>query len=410
MVNPAAGIDGLRRAARRRLPKILFDWLEGGTDGEALLERNLAQFAGYALVPRCLVDVSARDPSCALFGRRYASPFGVAPTGFAGLLRPDADLLLARAAAARGVPFVLSGASIASIERVAAAAPGRTWFQLYAARRPEVSRDLMRRARAAGVETLVVTVDCPVEAKRNRDLRNGFHLPLRLTPRLILDGLLHLPWTLRYLRSGGTPLVESWAPYARPGATAAEVAAYMHAQFFCTQTWDDLARYRQEWAGNLVVKGVLHPEDAARAEALGADGVVVSNHGGRQLDSAPTACEALPGIVAAVGPGTAVMADGGFRRGSDVLIALGLGARLVFVGRPTLYGVAAAGLPGATAAIGTLQDEIARVMGQIGCNRLDELAGAVRPLPAGAERAGPPRKGADGREAAAYHRALASGA
>jgi isopentenyl diphosphate isomerase/L-lactate dehydrogenase-like FMN-dependent dehydrogenase len=355
-VPPAAkaiNIADLKKLARRRLPRILFDWVEGGAEDERGVARNEAQFARYRLLPRYLEDVQRVDLGTSLFARRCDAPFGIAPTGFAGLLRPGADLMLARAAAAAGIPFVLSGTSTSSIASAAAAGNGNVWYQLYA-------------PRDGGVDVLVYTVDIPAEAKRERDMRNGFDLPLSITPRLIADVLSHPRWLLGYLRTGGLPVMANWAPYAPPDADALVVARTMKSHYYAIQTWDDFQRMRDCWRGTLVVKGLMHPADAERAARLGADGVIVSNHGGRQLDSAPTALEILPQIRAAVPLGHAVMVDGGFRRGADIVIARCLGADFVFLGRATLYGAVAGGEAGAARAIEIIRDEMVRTMAQIG--------------------------------------------
>jgi (S)-mandelate dehydrogenase len=375
-VPPAAkaiNIADLKKLARRRLPRILFDWVEGGAEDERGLARNEGQFARYRLLPRYLEDVERIDLETTLFARRYDAPFGIAPTGFAGLLRPGADLMLARAAAAAGIPFILSGASTSSIASAAAAGNGNVWYQLYAPRDARSCDDMIGRIRDCGVGVLVYTVDIPVEAKRERDMRNGFDLPLAVTPRLLADVLSHPSWLLGYLRAGGLPVMENWAPYAPAGADAVSVARTMKSHYYPIQTWEDFQRIRDAWRGTLIVKGLIRPADAERAARLGADGVIVSNHGGRQLDSAPTALEILPEIRAAVPPGHAVMVDGGFRRGADIVIARCLGADFVFLGRPTLYGVVAGGEAGAARAIAIIRDEMVRTMAQIGRRSVSSL-------------------------------------
>ena len=368
----AVNIDDLRRLARRRLPRVVFDFIEGGVEDEHGLEVNETSFARRRLVPRYLVDISRRDQSAALFGHTYASPFGIAPTGLAALFRADADLILARAAAAANIPFIMSGASTASIEEAAQAAPAHAWYQLYAARDKKISEDMIRRARDAGLDTLVLTVDVPVSSKRERNVRNGFELPLKLRWSKSLEALMHPLWIAGYLRHG-MPRFHNWAPYAEPGASAKAIAAFVARQIPCSVTWRDLENFRRLWPRHLVVKGILHPDDAVRAAQAGVDGIMVSNHGGRQLDQAPAPLDMLPAICAAVGDKITVMLDSGVRRGADVLTALCLGARFVFVGRATLYGAAAGGLGGAQKAIEILRKEIDLVMGQIGCPRLDGL-------------------------------------
>jgi (S)-mandelate dehydrogenase len=371
-IGDAVNIDDLRRFARRRLPRVVFDFIEGGVEDEHCLETNETSFARHRLVPRYLVDISRRDQSASLFGQTYASPFGIAPTGLAALFRADCDLILAQAAAAANIPFIMSGASTASIEAAAQVAPANTWYQLYAARDKKISEDLIRRARDSNLSTLVLTVDVPVSSKRERNLRNGFELPLKLKWSKSLEALMHPRWIASYLRRG-IPRFDNWAPYARPGANGKEIAAFVARQIPCSVNWRDLENFRRLWPRHLVVKGIMHPDDAVQAAQIGVDGIMVSNHGGRQLDRAPAPLEMLPVICAAVGDKVAVMLDSGVRRGADILTALCLGARFVFVGRATIYGTVAGGLPGAHKAIEILRKEIDLVMGQIGCPSLDGL-------------------------------------
>lgn len=370
----AINIEDLRQMARRRIARIVFDYIDGGVEDENGLARNREAFSRWRLVPHYLQDISARQQTATLFGRQYASPFGIAPTGLAAFARPKADLLLAQAAAEANLPFIMSGAATTSIEQVTAVAPQHTWFQLYVSREMAVTEDMIRRAQAAGVETLVLTVDVPVHSKRERDWRNGFVPPVKPSLVCILDILRHPRWLGEVLRHG-LPRFENWAPYAGDNASAREIASYFTSQIPFTQTWFDLERIRRLWTGKLVLKGILAPTDALRAQDCGVDGVIISNHGGRQLDSAPAALEMLPAIHAAVGGQMTVMLDGGIRRGSDVLKAWALGADFVFVARPTLYGVAADGLSGAQRAIAILQEEIDLTLAQLGCADLGMLSG-----------------------------------
>jgi len=372
-IDDALSIGDIERLARRRLPRVVYEGIASGVDDECGLTRNEAEFQRYRLLPRHLVDVSVRDKSATLFGRPYASPFGISPTGIAGIFRRDAELMLAQAASAAKVPFVMSGASMVSIERVARVDPANTWFQMYAARDPKISDDFLRRARDAGFGTLVLTVDNPVSPNRERDARNGFCLPPRLAPLAMLEALTHPGWLLDYLRQGGMPIMETWAPYAAPGANATEVARVFRSQSPSVQTWRELEGFRRAWPGRLVVKGIMRPSDALRCAELGVDGIVISNHGGKALDRAPASIEVLPAVKAAVGARLVVMLDSGIRRGSDIVVARCLGADFVFVGRSTLYGVAAAGLAGAARALAILRQEIDTTLGLIGCPRFDQL-------------------------------------
>ena len=359
-------IDDMREAARRALPKIIFDFIEGGVDAEQCLATN-ERISEARLLPRYFGDVAKVDQSVTLMGRHYASPFGIGPTGLAGLFRPDADLMLARAAAAARIPFVLSTHSNASLEDVAAAAGDYAWFQLYGARNRDFSADMIRRARDAGIKTLEVTVDTPTNSKRERNMKNGFSRPLRMRLPILIEAMRHPGWIMRHYASGGTPLFANWAPYAAPGASNDQVADFTTTQTPNRQTWADLETARRLWPHSLVVKGVMHPEDAVRAVECGADGIVVSNHGGRVFDRAPSTFEVFPFVRDALAGRTTLMLDSGIRRGADIVTAFALGAQFTFVGRATLYGAAAAGEPGARRAIEILQREIDIVLGQIGC-------------------------------------------
>lgn len=360
--------------ARRHLPRIAFDFIDGGTDDELCLKRNREAFEKYRLLPRYLRDVSKRDQSVVLFGRTYASPIGISPTGLAGLWRPDADLIQAAAARDANVPFLLSSAANASLEDVMHVAPEHVWFQMYCTSNERINDDLVKRAVKAQVGVLVISVDVPVNSNRERNRRNGFSRPLRMTPGVVLNAMGHPAWVLRYLRAGGIPMMRNWMPYATEGASAAQVA-----DMYGTLTpapmvsWEHLRRIRDAWRGPLVIKGLLHPDDAREAVRLGADGLVVSNHGGRQLDAAPSPLEMLPAIREAVGNQVELILDSGARRGSDVVIARCLGARAAIFGRPSLYAVAAAGQPGVARVLQIMRNEIDMVQAQIGCRAFEEL-------------------------------------
>jgi (S)-mandelate dehydrogenase len=381
-VDQAVNIEDLHRMAKRRLPKVAFDFIEGGLEDERGLDRNTKAFHKHYLLPRYLVDVSKRDQTQTIFGQTFSSPFGISPTGSAGLFRRGADMMLAEAAREANIPYIMSGASNDTIEDAARVAPKNAWYQLYAARDGKISDDLIKRAADAGLSTLVLTVDVPVHSKRERNMRNGFanirgnwlSAALSLKPSLLAEAMTHPGWIIEYIRHGGTPALGNWRPYLTNGATAEDTVKFNRAQVPAhAQTWKDLERYRRLFPRNLVVKGIMDPRDAIRAAEIGCDGVIVSNHGARQLDQAPASLDVLPAVKAAVGDRMTVMLDSGIRRGADILIAMCLGAEFCFFGRPTLYGAAAGGLPGVKKAVDIFRGEIDLVMGQIGCPSLDQL-------------------------------------
>jgi (S)-mandelate dehydrogenase len=370
-MNGVVNIDDLRKLAKKRLPKVAYDFIEGGTDDEVGLVTNEQAFRKARIVPRYLVDVTKRDQSTTLFGRTYSSPIGIAPTGLAGLFRRGADLMLAEAARDANVPFIMSGSSTGSIEDLGRLAPDHGWYQLYSAKDQSVSEDMIKRSADAGLRTLVFTVDVPEGSNRERNTRNGWGRPLKLTWRTKFEALLHPGWMMEWMKHG-TPFFDNWAKYAN-STDANKVADFVANQNRAPMSWKHVERYRELWKGNLVLKGIMHPDDAIRAHALGVDGIMVSNHGGRQLDIAPSPLEVLPAIRDAVGDKMTVMFDGGIRRGMDAIVALCMGARFVFVGRPTLYGVTAGGTPGAAKALGIFKREIDITMAQMGATKIADL-------------------------------------
>jgi isopentenyl diphosphate isomerase/L-lactate dehydrogenase-like FMN-dependent dehydrogenase len=369
----AQSIEDLRRLAKRRLPKILFELIESGVESEAALARNREAFADYTFHARYLGDIAERKQSVELFGRRYASPFGIGPTGFAGLMRHGLDEMLAEAAAASDIPFILSGASIASIETISQIAPQNTWAHLYPARQAAITERILDRYAAAGVEVLVVTVDNPIFPKRERDNRNGFILPLRMPLPIIMEALRHPAWLREYFGHGGMPMMGSWRDYAPAGSNAEAVATFFRTQSPSTQTWATVATMRKRWKGRFVLKGVQHPDDARRAIDEGIDGIIVSNHGGKVFDPLPSPLVTLPAVRDAVAGRLPVMFDSGIRRGAEVLVAKALGAHFCFVARATLYGVVAGGRAGADKAIDILRSEIDMSLAMIGVNDVAQL-------------------------------------
>jgi len=361
----ANSIKDLKAAARRRLPRMIFDYIEGGAEDERCIERNIEAWADLTIVPRYLRDVSQIDQSVTLFGKTYASAFGIAPMGMTAISRPDADLLLAEAAREANIPFVLSGAGNSSIEKIARIAPD-AWYQLYAPRDAAIRRDLIQRCADAGLSTLIVTVDIPIYSKRERDIRNGWRRPYKPTLAAKIEALRHPAWLFDYLRTG-IPYLENWQRYARAGAGPIEVSNTYGDQSFGVQSWDLIREIRDQWRGPLVIKGILHPDDAVLAAEAGANGVIVSNHGGRQFDRAPTPAAMFPAVHAAVGKRIPVMIDSGIMRGSDIVTAMCMGAAFTFVGRAALYAVAAYGKAGVDRAIAILRQEVHLALATMGC-------------------------------------------
>lgn len=376
-VDTAYSIADLRRMAQRRLPRALFDFYDGGAEDEATLRANRDAFELRRLCPRVLVDVTSVDTSTQILGAPAALPLAIAPTGAPGFGWPGADIAIARAAAAVGIPYSLSSSGTTSIEAVAREAPGRLWFQAYVLRDRAYFEQMIRRAEACGYEALMITVDLPVGGKRERDFRNDFAIPFRFTPKNLLDFALHPRWAARIARYG-MPQMETLSGLAKaPGGgkpSASAIASSVGRNYDPGFDWARLEQVRALWRRRLIVKGVAHPDDAARLVALGADAIVVSNHGGRQLDGGAATLDLLPEVAAAVGGRIPVLVDGGVRRGGDVIKALALGAQAVLVGRATLYGAVAAGAPGAQRALAILRDEVERGMRLCGVTRVGAIS------------------------------------
>ena len=374
----AYAIEDLRRAAQRHLPRAIFDFFDGGAEDELTLRDNRAAFARLRLLPRVLRDVSAIHTGIDLLGQPAALPMAIAPTGAVGYGQPGGDIAIARAAAAAGIPYTLSSSATASIEQIANAAPGRLWFQSYIFKNKTFQTALIERARAADYEALMITVDLPVGGKRERDQRNDFSVPFKLTPKNTLDFALHPVWVLSMLRRG-LPVMENLReleqanPKPSSTASASAIATSVGKNYDTAFDWDALQKLRDQWPRKLIVKGVLHPADAKRLADMGCDAVVVSNHGGRQLDGAVATLNALPGIVQAIGGRIPVLLDGGIRRGSDIVKALACGASGVLLGRATLYGAVAGGQSGAERAIAILKDELIRTMQLCGACTIQEI-------------------------------------
>jgi len=370
-------VECLRQLARHRLPRSIFDFYEGGAESESTIDGNLAAFRRYALVPRYLADVSRVSTAATLLGSPSRLPLAIAPTGAIGFGWPRGDVALARAARAASVPYTLPTSATSSIERVARGAEGaRLWFQAYMLRKRDFTMGLIRRALLAGYEALVITIDMPTGGKRERDLRNDFGLPFRFTHRNVRGFMARPGWAWSQLRHG-QPQLENLVGFTPEAVDAKSIASSVGKSYDPAFDWDGLARIREAWPRKLLVKGVLHPADAARVAELGCDAVIVSNHGGRQLDGAIAALDALPAVVQAAGGRIEVLMDGGVRRGSDIVKALALGANGVLVGRPALYGVCAAGEAGASRMLHILHDELARCMVLCGVTAVGAIDGGL---------------------------------
>lgn len=371
----AYDIADLRELARKRLPKGVFEFFDRGNGDEVALANNRAAFERFKLNPRMLVDTSRRSLAITLFGKQQKMPIVVGPTGSAGLAWYEGEIALARAARAAGIPYTLATGSMTSLERVAAEAGGNLWFQVYMWPDRAASHALIERARATGYEALVVTVDTPVTPGREYNLRNGMTVPFRFTRRNVTHVLMRPRWLagvlLRYLLTTGMPRYENYPTTMKARITAAPMGRSMVVTD--TLTWEDLRELRRRWPHALMVKGILRADDARLAADCGVDGVIVSNHGGRAVDSTRAPIEVLPEVVDALGSRITVLVDSGFRRGSDVVKALALGAKAVLIGRATLYGTAVAGEAGAARAIEMYRDEVDRLLALIGCPDVNAL-------------------------------------
>jgi (S)-mandelate dehydrogenase len=369
----AITIDDLRLVARRRVPNFNFEYIEGGAEDEVTLRRNRDVFERIAWLPRALVGAGPADLGIEIFGRRLNLPIVIAPTGFNGLCWKQGDIALARAAAAAGIPFTLSTASNCAIGRLAAAVPCNLWYQLYAYKDQQVVDRLIDRVGEAGCEVLVITADAPVLGAREWDQRN-YSAPMKLSLANKLDVLRHPGWLARIMFPSGAPTFENLTEFLPPGKYSALIGAkYSFSQINSRLSWHDVERIRGRWPGKLVVKGLLCVEDARRSVEAGVDGIVLSNHGGRQLDSCVSGVELLPAVSSEFGDRLTVLVDGGFRRGADVLKAMALGAHGVMIGRSTLYGLAAGGEAGVSHAIGILRTEMERAMLLLGCGSIQDL-------------------------------------
>jgi L-lactate dehydrogenase (cytochrome) len=340
--------------------------VDGGSDDEVTVRRNSRAFARIELVPESLRDVHTTDLACSIQGTVSALPIVLAPTGMTRLIHHEGELAVARAAAKAEIPYALSTAGTTSIERLRAQSSASLWFQLYVYKDRALATELIGRARRAGYSVLMLTVDVPVNSVRERDVRNGLTFPPALTPSSVLDAALHPNWWWRFITSRAIV-------FENLGATSLESLLAASQGFDASLTWNDIEWVRSSWNGPLVVKGVLRAEDARRAVDAGATGIVVSNHGGRQLDGTPATVDVLPSIVDAVGDRAEVMLDSGVRRGTDVVKAMALGARACLVGRPYLYGLAAGGEAGVSRMIQMMSSELRTAMALLGVTNVSEI-------------------------------------
>lgn len=367
-------INDLRRVAKRRVPSPMFNYLDGAADDEVTLARNVGDFAQYELLPRFLVDVSDIDPATTVMGQPVSMPLILAPTGMSRLFHRDGELAVARAAARAGTIYSLSTVSTYSIEDVASACLGPKWFQIYVFKDRGLITEFIDRCRAANYHALCLTIDLPLPGNRERDLRTGMTIPPKFTAAGWLDFCFHPIWSLGYVSSPPFSL----ANVAHRVRTVSKddvstLVSYIGGQFDRTVTWDDAALMIEQWQGPFAVKGIMTVDDAKRAVDIGATGIIVSNHGGRQLDHAPSPISMLPEIVAAVDGRAEVILDGGVRRGTDVLKAVALGATACMTGRSYLFGLGAGGETGVDWALGLLRQEIVRDMALLGVRRVKEI-------------------------------------
>lgn len=365
----------VRAEAKRRLPNFAYEYCDGGAGGsDTGIKRNNNAFDAIELVPRYGKVVSPPPADCTLFGKRYAAPIGVAPVGGPGTVYPGAETYLAKACQAAGVPYTLGLLSGITMDEAARLAPDVLWFQLYRFARNEhaIGFDLVKRAAAAGVHVLMLTIDTPIRTTRTREVKSGIVTPFRLTTRLKLDALSSPHWT-RALMRNGIPRFVNLQPYMGSDTSIEAATAFQQREGGGAFTWDEVARYRDKWKKPLLVKGVLHPEDAAKALALGLDGIIVSNHGGRQIDALPAPIDTLPAIAAAVGKRMTVLYDSGVRTGIDVARAVALGAEACLAGKAFLWSLGALGEKGPAHMIATFIDELRSALGVLGCPTVGDL-------------------------------------
>ncbi len=382
-LSTVADIGDLRQIAKRRLPGGVFDYIDGGAEDELALARNSARFQDLEFVPRVLRDVSAIDPSVSLLGSTIPIPLVLSPTGFTRIAHSQGELAVARAAGRKGLPYALSTMGTRSIEEVAAAGSGPKWFQIYTWRDRGLVKDLVDRARAADYEAILLTVDTAVLGRRERDVRRGYTLPPKIGLDTLLDGALRPAWSIDFLRNDPITFANvADGNEAGDGSTAVTLADYINAQFDQALSWADVEWLQSIWDGPIVLKGIQSVADARLAAGLGVSAVALSNHGGRQLDSAPAPIDLVPAVADAVGDSTQILCDGGVRRGSDIVKAVALGATACMIGRPYLYGLGAAGERGVEFVLDFFEQGVRQTMALTGVRSVDELtADLVRQRP-----------------------------
>lgn len=368
-----ANVEDLRSLARRALPRGVFDYIDGAAEDERTAAANVDGFARYAFRPRVMRDVSRVEVHTELAGGPASAPLVLAPTGFTRIAHPEGELAVARAAGRAGLPYVLSTLGTRSIEEVAAVSSGRLWFQVYVWKDRGLVLELLERAGAAGFEAIVITVDTPVLGRRERDVRRGFSLPPKIGLDTLVDGARHPRWSLDLVRAEPIHFANVGSRPGIDGSTAVSLSEYVAEQFDPALSWRDIDWFREHWDGRILLKGVQCAQDAATARSCGVDDIVVSNHGGRQLDRARGAIEVLSEVREAVGDECGVICDGGVRRGGDLAIARALGADAVMVGRPYLYGLAAGGEQGVDHVLELLTSELRRSMALLGVTSIEEL-------------------------------------
>ena len=365
-------MQDLRKKAKRRIPKFAFDYLEGGCNEDVNLDRNISDLQDVVLMPQYLKKHSGTDLSTSLFGHVYDAPIGIAPIGLQGLIWPNSPEILAKAALKHNIPYILSTVSTSSIERIAELSEGRSWFQLYHPTENTLRNDILKRAAAAQCPVLVVLVDVPSFGYRPRDIRNGLAMPPKMSIRNILQAVGRPIWSLETLKAG-IPSFATLDPYMPKNLNLSKLGQFMNATFTGRIDVDKLAPIREMWKGALVLKGVVSEEDAQKAISMGVDGIIVSNHGGRQLDAAESTIKPLKNLADKYGKQIKVMIDGGLRSGPDISRSLASGADFTFMGRPFMYGVGALGREGGDHTISILKVQLQQIMDQLGCEKIQDF-------------------------------------